>query len=133
MSSVLSAAYGPSSHAITSAARPFLAAPIWSATTATASSSRTIWRTPRTALALLSSTLFRRPPNTGDCASVAIFTPGGRASMPNTALPLTFAGVSSRLAGVPISLKSSGRFSVTFSGTGRAAASRASAPYPRLR
>jgi hypothetical protein len=28
------------------------------------------------------STLFTRPPNTGDCASVAIFTPAGRASMP---------------------------------------------------
>src|SRR5258705_1424699 len=73
MSSVLSAAYGPSSHAITSAERHFLAAPIWSATTATASSNRTIWRTPRTDLALLSSTLFSRPPNTGDCASVAMW------------------------------------------------------------
>ena len=40
--SVLSLACGPSSHSITSAASPFFAAPIWSATTATASSSRTI-------------------------------------------------------------------------------------------
>jgi hypothetical protein len=30
----------------------------------------------------LPSTLFTRPPNTGDCTSVAIFTPGGRTSMP---------------------------------------------------
>ena len=35
-----------------------------------------------TALAALSSTVFTRPPKTGDCARVAIFTPGGRASIP---------------------------------------------------
>ena len=79
---VSSLACGPSSHSITSAASPFFAAPMWSATTATASSSRTIWRTPLTAFAAVSSTRFTRPPNTGDCASVAIFTPGGRTSMP---------------------------------------------------
>src|ERR1700751_5460434 len=38
MSFVLSLACGPSSHSITRAASPFFAAPIWSATTATASS-----------------------------------------------------------------------------------------------
>jgi hypothetical protein len=72
---VVSPACAPSSHSILSASRPFFAAPMWAATTATASSSRTIWRTPFTVLAALSSTLFTRPPNTGDCASVAIFTP----------------------------------------------------------
>ena len=131
MSLVLSLACGPSSHSITRAARPFFAAPMWSATTATASSSRTIWRTPLTALAAVSSTLFTRPPNTGDCANVAIFTPGGRASMPKTAVPLTFAGRSSRFAGVPISLKSFGSLSATLSGTGMRAASAASSPYVR--
>jgi hypothetical protein len=35
-----------------------------------------------TALAAASSTRFTRPPKTGDCARVAIFTPGGRTSMP---------------------------------------------------
>src|SRR5262252_7575534 len=75
--SVVSLAFGPSSHSIFKAASPFFAAPIWSATTATASSSRTICRTPLTAFAAASSTRFTRPPNTGDCASVAIFTPGG--------------------------------------------------------
>src|SRR6266478_8422133 len=45
------------------------------------------------------------------------------------AVPLTFCGVSRRLAGVPISLKSSGRLSATLSGTGRRAASTASSPY----
>ena len=82
MSAVVSLAFGPSSHSIFSAASPFFAAPMWSATTATQSSSFTIWRTPFTALAAVSSTLFSWPPNTGDCASVAIFMPGGRASMP---------------------------------------------------
>jgi hypothetical protein len=47
-----------------------------------------------------------RPPKAGDCANVAIFTPGGRASMPNIAEPLTLPEISRRLAGVPISLKS---------------------------
>ena len=42
----------------------------------------TTWRTPLTALAAVSSTLFTRPPNTGDCAKVAILMPGGRASIP---------------------------------------------------
>ena len=51
MSAVPSLAFGPSSHSMTSAASPFFAAPIWSATTATASSSCTTWRTPLTAFA----------------------------------------------------------------------------------
>ena len=42
--------------------------------------------------------------------------------MPKTAVPLTLAGVSSRLAGVPMSLKSCGRLSATFLGTGTRAA-----------
>ncbi len=49
--------------------------------------------------------------------------------MPKMAVPLTFAGVSRRLAGVPMSLKSSGRLSATLSGTGIPAASAASSPY----
>jgi hypothetical protein len=46
---------------------------------------------------------------------------------------LTFAGVSRRLAGVPMSLKSSGGLSATFSGTGTRAASAARSPYLALR
>ena len=61
MSSVLSLACGPSSHSITRAASPFFAAPIWSATTATASSSRTIWRTPLTASRRKSLCIARAP------------------------------------------------------------------------
>ena len=66
----------PSSQVMSSAASPFFAAPMWSATTATAFSRRTTWRTPLTALALLSSTLASLPPNTGQAATVAIFMPG---------------------------------------------------------
>ena len=54
-SSVVSVASGPSSHSITRAASPFFAAPMWSATTATQSSSRTICCTPLTAFAAVSS------------------------------------------------------------------------------
>jgi len=82
----------------------------------------------RIALALLSSRLATLPPNTGLSASVAIFSPGSRTSMLYTAVPFTFAGVSSRFAGVPISLKSLGSLSATFSGTGSLAACSASAP-----
>src|ERR1700704_2727382 len=48
------------------------------------------------------------------------------------AVPLTFEGVSRRLAGVPMSLKSAGRLRTTLSGTGMRAASAASAPYLML-
>jgi hypothetical protein len=47
----------------------------------------------------LSSTLTSLPPTTGLAATVAIFMPGSRTSMPYCAEPFTFAGVSSRLAG----------------------------------
>jgi hypothetical protein len=36
------------------------------------SPTRTIWRTPLTALGAATSTFFTRPPKTGDCARVAI-------------------------------------------------------------
>src|SRR5260370_35474413 len=49
--------------------------------------------------------------------------------MPETAVPLTFAGGPRRLAGVPMSLKSAAGLSATFSGTGNFAAAVARAPY----
>ena len=49
--------------------------------------------------------------------------------MPNSAVPLTFSGMSSRGSDCPSSLKSFGSFSVTFVGTGSAAALSTSAPY----
>jgi hypothetical protein len=120
--------FSPSSQRIASAANPFFAAHMLSATTATASSRRTTCRTPLIALALLSSTEATLPPTTGHAATVATFIPGRRTSIPYTVVPLTFAGVSSRLAGVPISVKSFGSLSVTCAGTGSFAALSASAP-----
>ena len=58
--------------------------------------------------------------------------PGIITSMPKTALPFTLSGVSMRLAGVPISVKSLGSLSATFSGVGSFAAASASSPYFRL-
>ena len=45
--------------------------------------------------------------------------PGSLTSMPYSAVPLTLSGVSSRLAGVPISLKSFGSLSATCRGRHR--------------
>ena len=132
-SAVLTVPFGPSSQRSVSASMPFFAAHMWSATTATASSRRTIWLTPTMALALLSSTLTSLPPTTGLAATAAIFIPGSRTSMPYCVVPFTFAGVSRRLAGVPISLNSLGSFKATCAGTGSFAAVSASAPYDSLR
>ena len=120
--------FGPSSQRNVSAFKPRFAAHMLSATTATASSRRTIWRTPGIAFALLSSTNASLPPTTGLAATVAMFIPGSRTSIPNCAVPFTFAGVSSRLAGVPISLNSRGSLSTTWAGTGKVAALSARAP-----
>ncbi len=68
------------------------------------------------------------PPRTGLAATVAISIPGSRTSIPYCAVPFTLLGVSRRLAGVPISVKSFGSLSVTLSGTGSAAAWAASTP-----
>jgi hypothetical protein len=78
--------------------------------------------------AWLSSTLPSFPPTTGLIASVAYFMPGNRTSIPNWAVPFTLEGVSSRLAGVPMSVKSLGSFKVTSVGTGSFAAFSARAP-----
>jgi len=109
---------------------PFLAAHMWSATTATASSIRTTWRTPFTESAAASFTDFGLPPSTGEMAMAAIVIPSNLVSMPNSARPSTLSGVSSRLAGVPINVKSFSCFSGTLSraGTGRVAAASANSP-----
>src|SRR5881397_1217102 len=133
MSAVERFAFGPSSQRMSSAARPCFAAHVSAATTATASSRRTTCRTPGMAFALASSTLASLPPNTGQAATAANFMPGSRTSMPNCAVPSTLSGVSSRFAGVPISLKSLGSLRATALGTGRSAARSTRAPYVRLR
>ncbi len=59
------------------------------------------------------------PPSTGEIASTATFACGGRASIPNTALPSTFAGVSRRGVARPMSRKSLAAFSGGGGGTGK--------------
>jgi len=54
--------------------------------------------------------------------------PGSFTSMPNSAVPLILAGVSSRLVRLPTMVKSFGSFSATFSGTGSFEAAAASEP-----
>lgn len=80
--------------------------------------------------AAASSTDRTLPPNAGDIASAAIFMPGTSTSMPNIARPFTLSGVSSRLARVPMSLKSFGSFNGTLAaaGTGSDAAASTSDP-----
>ncbi len=101
---------------------------MWSPITATASSSLTISTTPGTAFALASFTPSSLPPITGHAATVAIFMPGTWMSIPNTAVPLTLDGVSSRRGLVPISLNWDASFNATLGGTGSSAARLANAP-----
>jgi hypothetical protein len=54
--------------------------------------------------------------------------PGSLTSMPNSAVPLTFMGVSRRRVRLPTMRKSFGSFSGGFSGTGMVAALAASSP-----
>src|SRR5436305_1375868 len=101
MSAVESRAFGPASHRGAAAASPCLAAHVWIATTATASSSRTTCVTPGTALAFASSTLVSLPPKVGDAATTANLIPRRRTSMPNFAVPFTFPAVSMRRCALP--------------------------------
>src|SRR2546427_5508224 len=72
---------------------------------------------------------FNRPPSTGDRSIEATSIPGILTSMPNSALPSTLLGVSSRVIRVPTSRKSLGSLSGASVGTGSAAAGVASVPY----
>ena len=121
-------AFPPSSQEGAAAARPCLAAHMWSATTATALSIFSTSRTPGTAFAFASSTAFSRPPITGEAATAATRTPWGRASMPKSALPLTLSAPSSRCTGRPMRRNSPGFLSATPCGTGSLAASSTSSP-----
>ncbi len=112
-----------------SASRPCLAAQKWSATTATPLGTRTTDRTPGTALALVSSSDFTFPPNTGGRATTAVRRPSNCTSMPNRARPVIFSGVSRRLVGFPMSFQSLGSLSCTVFGAGSLAAASASSPY----
>jgi hypothetical protein len=103
---------------------------VWSATTATAPSIRTTWRTPLTARAAASFADLTLPPKAGEMAIAANFIPDILASMPNCAFPLTLSAESKRLTGVPIRVKSFGCFSATLSGAGIGNAAAASTSSP---
>ena len=132
-SALLTPAIGLLLHDTCSASRPFMAAQYPVATTATPLSTCTTRFTPGTASAGLSSKPVTEEPSTGARATTAISTPSVCASIPNPAVPFTLPLRSSRLTGLPMSLKSFGSLSVTFSGTGIAAAATVSSPYPSLR
>ena len=91
-------------------------------------SSATTARTPGIALALLASNDFSVPPNTGQRSIEAMSMPGTFTSMPNTALPSTLAGVSSRGRRVPSRRKSLGSLRGGSFRTGSVAAFAASLP-----
>ncbi len=92
----------------------------------------TTCRTPGIASARVASKLATVPPKTGQRWTVPTSIPGTLTSMPNTALPVTLSGVSSRGVPLPINLNWSGVFSVGFWGTGSGAALSASSPYPNF-
>ncbi len=56
------------------------------------------------------------PPKTGAAMTAAYFMPGNDASMPNTAVPSTLAGMSLRTGEVPMRLNSALSFSAGLSG-----------------
>lgn len=70
-----------------------------------------IFRTPGMDRARESSKLFNFAPKIGGRAITDVSIPGSLTSIPNTALPFNFSGVSSRLMGLPISLYVFGSFS----------------------
>src|SRR6266700_704005 len=145
MPSESSEAASPSSHWISSARRPVTACQYVSATTAMPAaqpaaqappvpvhglgSRATTARTPGTALALVASYDLSVPPNTGQRSIDATSMPGTFTSMPNTALPSTLAGVSSRGTRVPSRRKSFASLRGGSFGTGSCAAVVTSLPY----
>src|SRR5437763_16486595 len=88
---------GPSSQLTFNKRRPSIALQTLSATTATAASLILPAKvTPEIFFDSLSSKLVSLPPIVGHRDSTAYFIPGNRKSMPNTASPFTFEGVSTR-------------------------------------
>ena len=96
MAALSSRAFGPGSQVIFSALRACSACQKWSATTTTPLEVVSTRRTPGIVCAAAESTDAALPPNTGLCASAAYSIPGNLTSRPNSALPSTLPGVSSR-------------------------------------
>jgi hypothetical protein len=84
--------------------------------------------TPGTAFAAVASKDLTVAPNSGGRCSTATSMPGKVTSRVNWAVPLLFAGTSTRGSFWPISLKSLGSFRVTLAASGCAAALPASSP-----
>src|SRR5579885_3519320 len=133
---------GPSSQVTDSASRPFIAAQVESATTATPDiisvglSRPSIFitlRTPGTARALLESTLATLPLKTGHRSMLARSIPGTRTSIPNRGLPVAIGRLSTPERLAPINRKSfeSLSFGSVFE-TGIFEAVPTSAPYDNL-
>ena len=99
-----------------------------SATTATKSSSRTTFFTPRIRSAAPASTLATLPPNTGHCAIDACSIPGNATSTAKTGLPRTLSGMSRRCIGLPAIFQFAGSRSVTSFGGASLAAAAATSP-----
>jgi len=62
------------------------------------------------------SNLTGLPPNTGERATSAVNIPGKCTSIPNSAVPLIFEGVSNRSVGLPTCVNSLAVFNVTSAG-----------------
>ena len=121
--SLESVAFGPASHCTASAVIPFRACHQESAITATPAASpyrlplsATTSRTPGSRLAAAASKRAGVPPTLGLIATAAYLSPGTRTSIPNTARPLDFSAESSRGVGLPSSVNSASRLSVTREG-----------------
>ncbi len=123
----------PSSHSTRRASRATFACQKLSAITAIPAGMATTLRTPGIERARASSKLFIFAPKIGGRAMTAVNIPGNFTSIPNSALPFNFSGVSSRLIGLPISLNVFGSLSCTFAGGVSLAAADARCPYVRLR
>src|ERR1019366_6137800 len=118
ITALVSAAFGPSSHLISSASRPCIADQVLSATTATPLEICTASFTPRIAFALSALKLATFPPITGHRATTACSIPGRRTSMPNSARPQVLSAASSRFIALPTMRNCFGSLSFTSLGTG---------------
>ena len=118
----------PSSQSMWSASRAIFACQKESAITATPEGTATILRTPAMERARESSKARTFAPKMGARATTAINIRGILTSMPKTAFPFTLSEVSSRFAGLPMSLNVFGSLSGTCAGGVNFAAASASCP-----
>jgi hypothetical protein len=98
-------ALGPSCHVILSFLRPANAAHVFLPTTATPEGTRTTSSTPGIFFVSVASNDATLPPKTGQRSMLAYTIPGSFTSIPDSHVPSTFDGMSSRCTwGLPISV-----------------------------